>query len=166
VTNHGKWSDPGVPHKGWECDDVEDLGEPNAICEMCEIQEIRYVHHMTHADYPEGLAVGCVCAENMSGDYVGPSFREKLLRDRARRRKSWSKRMWRQAGYYGDDKNRWYLNTDKHRIEVMGASMGWVIVIDNRRGRKQRGRRTYQTKEAAMAQALDALFWAKEHLKD
>jgi hypothetical protein len=25
----GKWSMPSVPHKGWHCVDIEDLGEPN-----------------------------------------------------------------------------------------------------------------------------------------
>jgi hypothetical protein len=32
----GKWSQRGVPHKGWTCIGVEDLGrEDRAICEMC-----------------------------------------------------------------------------------------------------------------------------------
>jgi hypothetical protein len=54
----GKWAQPGVPHKGWRCVDIEDLGEPSATCEMCEAQEIRYVHHMEHPSYPLG-AVAC-----------------------------------------------------------------------------------------------------------
>lgn len=49
----GKWSMPGVPHKGWTCIDIEDLGAPDAVCEMCERQDIRYVHAMEHPDYPE-----------------------------------------------------------------------------------------------------------------
>jgi hypothetical protein len=44
----GKWSRAGVPHKGWECVDVEDLENDRAICEMCEVTEIRYVHTMVH----------------------------------------------------------------------------------------------------------------------
>ena len=45
----GKWSQPGVPHKGWSCDHVVDLGiYERAICEMCEKQEIRFVHSMSH----------------------------------------------------------------------------------------------------------------------
>lgn len=58
----GKWSQPGVPHKGWTCLDIEDLGEPSATCEMCEAQEIRYVHHMEHPNYSGSLGCGCVCA--------------------------------------------------------------------------------------------------------
>jgi hypothetical protein len=46
VQKRGKWSQPGVPHKGWVCVDIEDLGEPSLTCEMCESQNIRYVHYM------------------------------------------------------------------------------------------------------------------------
>ena len=42
----GKWSQIGVPHRGWTCVSVDDLGAPDAVCEMCETQAIRYVHHM------------------------------------------------------------------------------------------------------------------------
>jgi hypothetical protein len=58
----GKWREPGVPHRGWSCVDVEDLGQPDATCGMCEVQVIRYVHTLEHPDYPEALHVGCVCA--------------------------------------------------------------------------------------------------------
>jgi hypothetical protein len=59
MTSLGKWSEPGVPHRGWTCTGVTDLEEPAATCEMCETAAIRYVHHMEHADYPGGLGVGC-----------------------------------------------------------------------------------------------------------
>ena len=51
----GKWSQVGVPHKGWICVSVDDLGAPDAVCEMCETREIRYVHHMEHPDYSDSL---------------------------------------------------------------------------------------------------------------
>ncbi|GHV93821.1 hypothetical protein AGMMS50293_01410 [Spirochaetia bacterium] len=44
VNKKGKWSEPGVPYKGWTCIDVEDIEEPCLTCEMCESQLIRYVH--------------------------------------------------------------------------------------------------------------------------
>jgi hypothetical protein len=94
MTAHGKWSQPGLPHRGWVCVDVEDLGSPSVICEMCEAAEIRYVHHMQHADYLRGLGVGCVFAENMEQDYVGPWLCEIALRQRATRRCTWGRRQW------------------------------------------------------------------------
>jgi hypothetical protein len=59
----GKWSDPGIPHKGWECIDFEDLDEPSETCEMCEFQTIRYVHVMRHPEYPSPLRCGCDALE-------------------------------------------------------------------------------------------------------
>jgi hypothetical protein len=75
----GKWSRAGVPHKGWRCEDVEDLERDRAICEMCEVAEVRYVHTMVHASWGR-LRVGCVCAGNMEGDYVGAVAREAAVR--------------------------------------------------------------------------------------
>ena len=59
-TKHGKWTQLGVPHRGWLCLDVEDLGGSSQLCQMCEGVDVRYVHHMQHPDYPDVLAVGCV----------------------------------------------------------------------------------------------------------
>ena len=64
----GKWTQPGVPHKGWVCVDIEDLGSPDHVCEMREVQDVRYVHLMTHPDYAGKLRVGCICAGHMEGD--------------------------------------------------------------------------------------------------
>src|SRR5262249_44444099 len=79
-TNHvkgtGKWRQPGVPHRGWECTGIEDLGACAITCEMCEVQLIRYVHEMRHPDYPDALNVGCICAGHMEEDLVGARERE------------------------------------------------------------------------------------------
>jgi hypothetical protein len=88
----GKWSQPGVPHKGWTCVDIEDLGEPSAVCEMCETQEIRYVHHMEHPNYVGSLGCGCICAGRMEEDYEGARRREQAFRNAAGRRQRWLSR--------------------------------------------------------------------------
>lgn len=67
AAGRGKWSQPGLPHRGWHCVDIEDLGEPQVECEMCESQTIRFVHHMEHPDYSQVLEVGCICAGHMEG---------------------------------------------------------------------------------------------------
>lgn len=71
-TRRGKWSEAGVPKKGWTCVGVEDLEEPSQLCEMCDSAKIRYAHIMEHPDYPGSLQVGCVCAELMEEDYKRP----------------------------------------------------------------------------------------------
>src|SRR6266478_9519945 len=71
----GKWGMPNVPHKGWSCDGLEDLGEPSHLCEMCETMWVRYVHTMRHKDYPEQLEVGGVCAGHMEENLKAPKLR-------------------------------------------------------------------------------------------
>jgi hypothetical protein len=55
ANRRGKWSQSGVPHKGWLCIEIEDLGSPDLTCEMCESREIRYVHHMQHDSYQSAV---------------------------------------------------------------------------------------------------------------
>ena len=90
----GKWSDPGVPHRGWQCIGIEELDELST-CQMCESAEIRYAHHMQHPDYPTELAVGCQCAEYMEEDYAAPRAREAKLRSVAAARQRWLSRNWK-----------------------------------------------------------------------
>lgn len=159
-TFRGKWSEPGVPKKGWSCVDVDDLGQPSKVCEMCESQDIRYVHVMQHADYPDFLEVGCICAEHMEEDYVRPREREKRLKRAARRRVSWAKRTWK-ISRRGDP----YINTEGFNLTVYPKDAGWAVTASNRgTGASQSGRKTFATEDAAKAAALNALIWAKEHL--
>lgn len=91
----GKWSVPDVPHKGWQCVDIEDLGEPQVECEMCESQTIRFVHHMEHPSYSGSLAVGCVCAGHMEGSVSAACDREATMRSRSGKRSRWLSRVWK-----------------------------------------------------------------------
>ena len=96
TTATGKWTDPGVPHRGWICVDMEDSGGVFNTCEMCEVQEIRFLHTMEHASYPGRLVCGCICAGHMEEDYAAARKREKVLVNRARRRLNWPDRAgWR-----------------------------------------------------------------------
>jgi hypothetical protein len=162
-TSRGKWSQPGIPHKGWNCVGIEDLEQPSQVCEMCESVEIRYVHQMEHADYPTILNVGCVCAEHMEGDYVGPRRREATLRKASRRRSNWHKRTWNlsQSGTH-------YLNADGFNLQVYpvaGRSPGWMVAVVKRASLQRRqGRKTYKSADEAKRAAFDALLWAKDNL--
>jgi hypothetical protein len=90
----GLWGTAAVPHKGWRLVDVEDLGEPDHMCEMCVVTSVRYVHHIEHESHPS-LAVGCICAEKLCEDYVRPKELESRLVLRERRRLKWPRRKWR-----------------------------------------------------------------------
>lgn len=102
-----QWNQKGIPHKGWECVGMEDLGESldgldyeeklgcYEVCQMCGKEGIRYVHIMRHPDYPVLLRVGYRCAECMEADYINPKSRENILRNKHLRRKNFLKKEWR-----------------------------------------------------------------------
>jgi len=158
MTTHGKWSEPGVPHKGWTCVAVEDLGAPEVICEMCETQQIRYVHAMSHPDYAADPNVGCVCAEKMEDDYLGPRLREKALRSAAGRKKRWLSRNWLTSS-----RGHPYINTDGLNIVVYPNGDGtWGGRIEERdSGRSVAARRRYKSEDAAKLAAFDGMIFLK-----
>jgi hypothetical protein len=151
---YGKWAQAGVPKKGWTCTDVQDLGSPQATCEMCETQTIRYVHTMTHPHYATELNVGCVCAEKMESDYVGLRLRERKLRSIADRKKRWlTRRGWRISA-----RGNSFINTDGFNIVIFSHGDGsWGGRIAERNtGRAVWLKERYNTADAAKLAIFDA----------
>jgi hypothetical protein len=147
----GKWSVAGVPHSGWVCVDIEDLGEPQIVCQMCESQTIRYVHHMEHSDYPEVLEVGCVCAGHMEENLGASRAREASMKSRAAKRKRWTSRAWKISG-----KGNPYITADGFRITVYSRGGGWaatVAAVDS--SKIQHSRRNFKTVSEAKLAAFD-----------
>ncbi len=159
MTSHGKWSEAGVPKKGWSCTSVEDLGAPDEICEMCGTQEIRYVHYMQHPDYAAILGCGCVCAEKMEDDYVRPREREKALKRASGRRKRWLSRRWQVS-----ERGNPYLNTDGFNITVFRKPDGsWGGKLEDRAsGDFILSRRRYESSDHAKLAAFDAMIFLKQ----
>ena len=79
------WKRDDVPHEGWECTGIIDLGEPVGICRMCGHQIIRYVHIMRHPDYHRTIGAGCICAGRMEGDVERAKQREADFKNRQSR---------------------------------------------------------------------------------
>ena len=157
----GKWSQVGIPHKAWTCTDVEDLGAPDAVCQMCETQDIRYVHHMEHPDHPDTLGVGCVCAGHMESNYEAPHRRERALQNAAQRRRRWLSRTWKVSA-----KGNAYLNTDGLNITIFQErSALWVPRIEDRTsGQAVILKRRYTTEDAAKLAAFDTMIVIKQKL--
>jgi hypothetical protein len=136
LTGRGKWSDPGVPHRGWECSGVDDLGEDPVnwqTCEMCESQEIRYVHTMVHIDYPSWLECGCVCAGNMEGSVNHARARERRYKAGAKRR---SDRLiaWSNPATWNRSQRGNYWRKDHGYVATLfqqGPQWKWVISNDH-----------------------------------
>lgn len=80
------WKRNDVPHEGWECTGIVDLGAPVGICRMCGHQIIRYVHIMKHPNYHRTIGAGCVCAGRMEGDVERARARETAFKNRQSRR--------------------------------------------------------------------------------
>jgi|SRR5271165_1274721 len=154
---HGKWSDSGIPHKGWEFIDFEDLEEPSETCEMCESQTIRYVHVMKHVDYPRPLRCGCDCAGRLSGDYEGAERRERLAKNVAARRVKWLTRNWRSS-----NKGYPFLRTDGFVITIFPEGSRWkACVADSISDNKRFSYRTFETEDKAKLAAFDAMVQLK-----
>lgn len=151
ASRRGKWSVAGVPHRGWVCVDIEDLGEPQIQCQMCESQTIRYVHHMEHPGYPDVLEVGCVCAGHMEEDLSASRAREASMKSRASKRKRWISRAWKVSS-----KGNPYITADGFRITVYPRGAGWaatVASVDN--SSVQHSRRNFKTTAEAKLAAFD-----------
>lgn len=97
-----RWSQEGIPHKGWRYVDVEDIfeglsGDDERVyeqCQMCRNERIRYVHILTHPEFDSEIRVGCDCAAKMTDNYVNPQQRERDLKNRLNRKKNFAKQDW------------------------------------------------------------------------
>lgn len=149
------WKREDVPHSGWNCVGVEDLGGPVGICQMCGYQIIRYAHQMEHPKY-RSLSVGCVCAGRMEGDVAEAKRREADFKNKQSRRVNFFKRKWKRSrkGYE-------YLKIDDHIIVLLESFKAsrdgkresfWKFSIDNLIYET-----AYATRERAVAAAFDAL---------
>lgn len=142
-----KWKCDDVPHDGWVCTGVSDLGEPSAVCEMCGEQIVRYVHHMTHHHY-RSLNVGCVCAGKMEGDIQKARQRERDFRKRETRRRTFMNRPWR----HSRDGNE-YLRMKGHVLVLYCIrNVGWTFYFDG-----VRGGALYPDREAVLEAAFERL---------
>lgn len=147
----GKWSQPGVPHRGWHCVDIEDLGEPQVQCEMCESQTIRFVHNMEHPNYSQVLGVGCICAGHMEGDVAAARTREAAMKSRVGKKKRWLTRKWRISA-----KGNPWLRADGYRITVYERRDGWSVTVSKEDNSSiQHSRKTYKTQDQAKLAGFD-----------
>jgi len=158
TTATGKWTQPGVPHRGWRCVDIEERDEQDHLCEMCEARLVRFVHVMEHHDYEEVLRVGCVCAGHMEEDLVGARRREAGFRSDRARRSRWLSRTWRVSAAGND-----FLNTnDGFNVVVFRRGAIWSARVEHREsGYSRSSKRRYATADAAKLAAFDAMLGMK-----
>jgi hypothetical protein len=157
------WKQKDIPHKGWTLVDVIDVREDNQpedeteyeSCMMCGNERIRYVHIVEHPQFSDILRVGCVCAENMTSDYLTPRKLEQRLRNRAARRTTWKKKEWK----FSIKGNR-YLKMDRHLITIFRdkKTNKYKVCIDRTFGKKE-----FKTLDEAKIAAFNGIEYFKDH---
>lgn len=172
----GKWSVAAVPHRGWYCTDVEDLGSPDETCQMCEVRRIRYVHHMAHDDYADVLRCGCVCAGHMSDDYAGVKERERVVRNESARkqraadrlaqipeadREDEAERLERLADWLPDWRvsqagNQYFRENGISGTVTQNKNRRWTFVINDRDGAAHWSKYAFSNETAAAAGLVEA----------
>lgn len=154
----GKWSESGVPHKGWVCvgefDTFEERGEGEfEICEMCERTQVRFVHIMESERYPEQLLCGCICAGHMEQDLVTAEVRDRGMRLRAGRRDHFPDR----KGWRISSRGTPYIKLDGFHLMVVRRAGAFAVgATPPGSERPVWGRRRYATMEAAQKGCFDA----------
>lgn len=115
-----RWDRQSIPHKGWECIGMDDLGEfvesgeiEYENCEMCGKERIRYVHIMKHED-GNILRVGSSCAGNMEKDYSESEQRDAEVKRKALRRANFLKQVWNE-----NQKGNLLLTYKGYRITII-----------------------------------------------
>ena len=93
-----------APLSDWYCIDLIDIEEESSdtdlfTCELCGCNRVRFVHVMEHKYYFESVSVGCVCAGIMEGDILAAKERERLMKNRAKRKRNFPKRKWKETRY-------------------------------------------------------------------
>ena len=142
------WKRDDVPHTGWTCIGVTDLGEPCGICEMCGYQIIRYVHHMVHPHYRQ-LNVGCICAGKMEGDVEAAKKREQEFKNKQSRRENFLNRKWKESR-----NGNAYAKIKEHLVVLyrIKNSSKWKYSLDN-----EFCVEVFESREAAVDAAFEAL---------
>ena len=96
--NMDRSADLDFPLTGWRWRGVSDsvveglAYEQYPPCDFCDHQHLRYVHTLEHDLPPHRVLVGCVCAEDLTGDKANPKLEERKLRNLAARHRTLSTR--------------------------------------------------------------------------
>lgn len=124
-----------------------DLVDDYATCEACGKERIRFVHELDHVEYPDPIQVGCICAEKLTGDYVGHRRIERELRNRASRRQRWLARKWKRSR-----KGNLWTQVNGVHVGVMEVNGGFRVWIG-----EQVGRLLFDSLPAAQMRIFDVL---------
>lgn len=129
-TISGLWKS-NLPKKGWVYIDVIDTGEQATNCTWCGTL-IRYVHALKHPDTGISTECGCICAEHLMEDYVGPKQKEKALKGKQARIRNWVKSpKWKSHSPHLFERPTKDINL-RIRVTFSTQKNGWQVVVVKR----------------------------------
>ena len=152
-----RWNKPGIPHKGWRHEGVEDVEQDYVECEMCGHEKVRYAHYLSHPEYTQVLRVGCVCAGKMIGDYVDAEAHDRRARMITTKRANLHAKTWKRSA-----KGNLYLKIDG-RDPILGGIVLVIFPDKYNEGKWEYGvdgqftQRRYNTSSEAKNAAIDAV---------
>ena len=141
----------GAPLDGWICVDVVDVKEDDddvgfSTCELCGCSNVRYEHYMKHDEYFEEVIVGCICAGIMEGDILKAKERERLMKNRAQRRKRFVAKGWEETL-----SGQQYRDYKDEKVLLHKCSVGYSVQVKGRMIYQYKGKRIMDTLTAAYA---------------
>lgn len=119
-----------APVSDWYCSGVIDIKEdepdaPLAQCDVCGCEKIRFIHVMEHDDFCIPLYVGCICAGVMEGDILKAKERDRLMKNRAKRKKNFMSKKW-EVLRNGD----YLLNYKYNRITIRKNGSAYSVKVN------------------------------------
>lgn len=130
----------GAPLTGWYCIDVVDVREEDYdaelwTCELCGCDKVRFIHVMDNDLYFEPVRVGCICAGIMEGDILAAEERERQMRNRASRRRTFVKHKWQQSA-----RNIWYRTYRRQELMITEYGGAYSVHAGPRTATRYKGK--------------------------
>lgn len=147
-------STPGCPKAGWKWLRAIDLHDDEgrqfgdySQCEFCWKEQIRFVHYLSHPDWKSVIAVGRICANELSGDKSADDA-EQRLRNRSQRRANFPKlKSWRTSA-----KGNHWIEYQGHHIVVIRWKTKYRLRIDG-----ELGKLDFEDQRSAKLRAFDVV---------
>jgi len=118
-----------------------------ATCELCGCTAVRFVHVMGHDDHFELFKVRCECAGVMEGDLMAAKDRERLVRNRAGRKRRFALLEWGTSG----NGNKTLRHKGKRVTIIRSKFGGFGVVFDGATVWRYRDRRIMDMRTAVLA---------------
>ena len=146
-----------APLSGWYCVEVIDIEEEYSntglfTCELCGCSRVRFVQVMQQDYYFENVSVGCICAGIMEGDVIAAKERERLMKNRAKRKRNFPKRKWRKITY------------GMHILKYQGSWIRMTHSKFNQYGISYNGKSIRMYKGQPITNFLTAVYAAFDHV--